>query len=471
MLAPILLLATTAAGQVTATAATATQVFDECRQLFEARSYPAAARRCADAMGMDPRNPDIHYFLGRAHAILSAPHLIAGQGVAVPPVTDEEASEHRAKAQESLRRFLAATSRMASEWQRGARPDALLTLIGTYQSDANAPPDATMVEFASELDRIPNLHPGARWIVAMVYERNGHWPRAEAVLRRVVDDSRWTAYACTDLARLYLRPVWSGRARFDDFVSTLERCAADDPSDPTGHQLLAMFLWDKVFRDTALSDVQRLAYAERGLRAVERALAIDKDFLEAVVYKGLLLRLKARDTTNAVQQKRLLDEANALSERARVLREAGVPLRRIGERFAGLAPPSPPAPPPPPSAPGGGGVTGGVPGGVVVAEPPAAPPPPQAVRVGGAIKEPKRLKNVPPAYPDIAKQARVQGVVILECTISPEGKVIDVKILRGIPLLDQAAVDAVKQWVYAPTLLNGVPVPVIMTVTVNFTLS
>jgi protein TonB len=102
---------------------------------------------------------------------------------------------------------------------------------------------------------------------------------------------------------------------------------------------------------------------------------------------------------------------------------------------------------------------------------PDAPPPPQAVRVGGQIKEPKKLKNVAPVYPDIAKQARVQGVVILECTISPQGKVMGVKVLRGIPLLDQAAIDAVNEWVYTPTLLNGVPVPVIMTVTVNFKLS
>jgi periplasmic protein TonB len=121
-----------------------------------------------------------------------------------------------------------------------------------------------------------------------------------------------------------------------------------------------------------------------------------------------------------------------------------------------------------------GGVEGGVPGGVVggvVGGLPEAPPPPQAVRVGGQIKEPKKLKNVNPTYPDIAKQARVQGVVILECTISPQGKVTDVKVLRGIPLLDAAAIEAVKQWVYSPTLLNGVPVPVIMTVTVNFRLS
>ena len=121
-----------------------------------------------------------------------------------------------------------------------------------------------------------------------------------------------------------------------------------------------------------------------------------------------------------------------------------------------------------------GGVEGGVPGGVVggvVGGLPDAPAPVQAVRVGGQIKEPKKLKNVNPVYPDIAKQARVQGVVILECTISPQGKVTDVKVLRGIPLLDAAAIEAVKQWVYTPTLLNGVPVPVIMTVTVNFRLN
>jgi protein TonB len=71
----------------------------------------------------------------------------------------------------------------------------------------------------------------------------------------------------------------------------------------------------------------------------------------------------------------------------------------------------------------------------------------------------------------MARQARVQGVVVLECVISPDGKVTNVKVLRGSPLLDDSAVEAVKQWVYSPTLLNGEPVAVIMTVTVNFKLS
>jgi protein TonB len=122
--------------------------------------------------------------------------------------------------------------------------------------------------------------------------------------------------------------------------------------------------------------------------------------------------------------------------------------------------------------PGGelGGQLGGVPGGLPkVEEPPPAPSGP--VRVGGKIKAPSKLNNVPPNYPQMAKQARVEGTVILEATISPDGRVTDVKVLRGIPLLDNSAVDAVRQWKYSPTLLNGTPVPVVMTVTVNFRLN
>jgi TonB family protein len=100
----------------------------------------------------------------------------------------------------------------------------------------------------------------------------------------------------------------------------------------------------------------------------------------------------------------------------------------------------------------------------------AAGPTTGAVRVGGAIRQPRKLKDVAAVYPAIARSARVQGVVIVEASIDAAGNVSDVRVLRSIPLLDQAAVDAVKQWQYEATLLNGVAVPVITTVTVNFTL-
>ncbi len=109
---------------------------------------------------------------------------------------------------------------------------------------------------------------------------------------------------------------------------------------------------------------------------------------------------------------------------------------------------------------------------VLIPPPPAplssAPPPP--VRVGGAIRAPQKLREVSPVYPPIAQSARVQGIVIIEATIGADGQVTHARILRSVALLDQAAIDAVRQWQFTPTLLNGVPVPVIMTVTVNFTL-
>ena len=108
----------------------------------------------------------------------------------------------------------------------------------------------------------------------------------------------------------------------------------------------------------------------------------------------------------------------------------------------------------------------------VIGMAPAAPPPPtESVRVGGTIKPPVKTRDVRPVYPSIAQSARVQGVVIIEATIGPDGTVQDARILRSIPLLDDAALDAVRQWEFSPTLLNGAPVPVIMTVTVQFTLS
>jgi TonB family protein len=102
--------------------------------------------------------------------------------------------------------------------------------------------------------------------------------------------------------------------------------------------------------------------------------------------------------------------------------------------------------------------------------PPPPEPTPRIVRVGGKIREPRKLVYVPPIYPELARQTRVQGAVTLEAILDATGKVESVRVLESIPLLDDAAVRAVRQWRYTPTELNGVPVPVLMTVTIRFSL-
>jgi protein TonB len=150
---------------------------------------------------------------------------------------------------------------------------------------------------------------------------------------------------------------------------------------------------------------------------------------------------------------------------------------------------------PPPSA-GGGGVVGGIPGGsaggsvggilggVISSIPQAAPPPPppvkveapkpvvpQRIRVGGNVQSAKIIRQPKPIYPPLAKQARIQGVVKFTAIIARDGTIQSLQLISGHPLLAPAAMEAVKQWVYQPTLLNGEPVEVVTQIDVNFTLS
>jgi protein TonB len=142
-----------------------------------------------------------------------------------------------------------------------------------------------------------------------------------------------------------------------------------------------------------------------------------------------------------------------------------------------------------------GGVPGGIPGGMIggvlggilaanansvalpaLAPPPPPPPPPppkvtapaEPVRVGGNVREPRPIKMVPPIYPTLASKARVSGIVILEATLTAQGTVEEIHVISGHPLLVEAAITCVKQWQYEPTMLNGVPVSVILTAKVRF---
>jgi protein TonB len=108
--------------------------------------------------------------------------------------------------------------------------------------------------------------------------------------------------------------------------------------------------------------------------------------------------------------------------------------------------------------------------GIPAAAPPPPPEPAAPIRLHSGMKAPVKTADVAPVYPLIARQAHIQGVVILEAVLDAQGRVESVRVLRSIPQLDRAAVDAVQQWHFTPALLNGQAVPVVMTVTVNFTL-
>jgi protein TonB len=136
--------------------------------------------------------------------------------------------------------------------------------------------------------------------------------------------------------------------------------------------------------------------------------------------------------------------------------------------------------------PGGvpGGAPGGVIGGIIGSVPVAAPPPPppkveekpkpkpvQRIRVGGNVQAARLVNQPRPVYPPLARQARIQGTVRFNAIIGKDGRIENLTLVQGHPLLVPSATEAVKQWVYKPTLLNGEPVEVVTQIDVNFTLS
>jgi TonB family protein len=314
----------------------------------------------------------------------------------------------------------------------------------------NEPGPATQREIALEArlkgaaDGGAQTEPG-RWVeLARLQEQRGAIAMAESTLLEMRRAQPGKTESYHALAGLYQRT-----GQFDRGIGVLDEATALNPSDPNGYQIIVTFLSERA-KDPSLAAADRLSYIRQGIAAADRALAVKPAFLEAMVYKSLLLRTQAGLESDVTAQQGLLREADSLRNQALALRQSS-PAQMTFAPAAGGPPPPPPPPPPAPSA---------------VASNPGGTKP---LRVGGTLGVPTKIKHVPPVYPEDARAAGVQGVVILEAVIDEVGAVSSARVLRSIPLLDEAALDAVRQWQFTPTLLNGAPVSVMMTITINFT--
>ena len=223
------------------------------------------------------------------------------------------------------------------------------------------------------------------------------------------------------------------------------------PPTAESYHIVATHYWEIVNKDTSLTPEQRLAAIAQGIAAEDRALAIDPNFVSALVYKNIFLRLQANLTPDPSQRERMLAEADEL-RRTAILLQRGTPTP---------APDGTMPPPPPP------------PGSQMLFMPERFQRLVQEltpVRVGNGVPQPMKIRDVKPVYPPIAQESRVQGVVIVEALIGADGAVLEARLLRSIPLLDQAALDAVREWRFMPTTVDGQARAVLMTLTVNFTL-
>jgi TonB family protein len=227
-----------------------------------------------------------------------------------------------------------------------------------------------------------------------------------------------------------------------------------DPLSPAAYHRQAVELYDKAMKDTSLLPEEKMDLIDRGIVAEDRALRLNPDYVEAMIYKNILLRMKANMTADVMERAELLRVADQLRSRAIELRKAqGTPGGTPDGTYAGGPPPPPPPAPP-----------------AMSEEFRQALEVHKPLRVGGEIKVPTKIRDVKPDYPADARAARVQGVVIIEAVIDADGQVAASRVLRSIPGLDEAAMQAVQQWRFTPTMLNNAPSAMLMTVTVNFRL-
>jgi protein TonB len=159
----------------------------------------------------------------------------------------------------------------------------------------------------------------------------------------------------------------------------------------------------------------------------------------------------------------VLTQPKAIPKQVAVFKEAALPPDTVGGVAGGIDL-------------GGGGLLGGLSGASGAAPPPPPPPPPPVakptgpIKVGGNVQEAMVIARPNPIYPPLARQARIQGNVVLHAIIDKDGKVSELQVISGHPLLVQSALEAVKNWRYRPTQLNGEAVEVDTTITVSFVL-
>jgi TonB family protein len=304
-------------------------------------------------------------------------------------------------------------------------------------------PAAREAELTKRIAQTPN-GVAAYVELSKLQEDRGAYPEAEATLVHGRQANPKDKKIVMALSGFYNR-----QGDFEKTMAALEAVEQLDPTDHTSPQIAATFYWEKAFRDHRLLPADQLRYIMSGIAATDRALALKPDYADAMTYKNILLRMQANLETDPVRKQQLIAEADALRTQAIALNKQRSAIN--SENGAIALGPVPPPPPPPPGA--------------AVSKSGMAP-----VRVGGNIRVPTKVKDVRPLYPPAAQSAGIQGVVIIEATIDVDGRVGDAKVLRSIAELDQAALEAVRQWEFTPTELNGVLVPVIMTVTVNFSL-
>lgn len=286
----------------------ARKAFKTANVYYQAQEYQKAAEAYEEALAADPNNADIqsaYFFLGNSYDNQFKP---SKKGEPENDALMDKAVENYTKAAEKL-------SQSAKPEDKKLGKLALDYLVAAYGADKlNDPAKAEPV-----VQKMIQLDPGEPtnyFALAKIYEDAGAYEEAEKMLIAAKNAKPSSPDVYMQLAGFYNR-----QGRFDKTIEAIEERAVKEPNNPEVFYTISVFYWDEAYRDPKLKEAEKRAYVGKGITAVDRALQIKSDYMDALVYKGLLLRLQANLEKDPAKQQALLKEAEKLSQQANELRK------------------------------------------------------------------------------------------------------------------------------------------------------
>jgi tetratricopeptide (TPR) repeat protein len=288
----------------------AMKAFKDGNKFYSANDYRQAAQKYEEAIQLDPEDdisscgPSgpgcIHFFLANSYDNMYRP---TRRGEAVNDGYLDKAIAHY---------------KIASEKITGdpkMRTLSLQYLVATYGADKLNDPTSAEPVVKAMIDIEPN-EPTNYFVLAKIYSDSGEYELAEQTFLKAREVRPNDPAVHMQLAGFY-----NSQGDFDKTIASVIDRTKVEPNNPEGFQTLATYYWDKAYRDFRLSDKEKLQYVRDGIEAVDKALSLKADYMEAVAYKNLLLRLQANLSKDPGEQQRLLREADQLRELATKLQK------------------------------------------------------------------------------------------------------------------------------------------------------
>jgi tetratricopeptide (TPR) repeat protein len=275
--------------------------FKDANKDYKEENYKKAIPRYERATKLDPSMAEAWFYLGSSH-----------QALYRPGKEGDENKAHLDAAIENYKKSLE-MNKADNDRLKKVKTNTLAALTAIYSDD----PYRNYEEATRYAEQLVQENPNDAknlYAKANLYEKFNKIDEAEATYKHVAELNPNDPKACGALAAFYNKPLWDGKSKFDQAIEVLQRCAALTPNDAGGYQKLATFFWDKAYRDPLLTDEQKEQYADKGLEMVDKALALKPDYFEAVIFKGLLYRVKANVAKNPNLKQQYLDQALALQK-------------------------------------------------------------------------------------------------------------------------------------------------------------